>query len=67
MGKLTVHYILSRARQLKGLFMCKTLHSSVSFELPDELKAYKQFSMVKKRASNVGEARVQTKEASRGR
>lgn len=41
--------IISRARQLKGFFMCKPLPSSISFELPEELKAYEQFMFEKER------------------
>ncbi len=42
--------VLSRAWQLEGLFLCKPLDSSVSFDVPEELKAYEQFMFEKERA-----------------
>ncbi len=39
--------VISRVRKLEGLFLCKPLNSSVSFDLPDDLRDYERFMVEK--------------------
>ena len=41
--------VISRVRKLEGLFLCKPLTSSVSFELPDDLVKYESYMLEKER------------------
>ena len=40
--------VISRVRKLEGLFLCKPLTSSVSFELPEDLVKYETFDRKRK-------------------
>lgn len=53
--------VISRVRKLEGLFLCKPLNSSVSFDLPDDLRDYERF-MVKKEQNMIDERERKLKE-----
>ena len=52
---------ISRVRKLEGLFLCKPLTSSVSFDLHEDLKVYER-SMFRKEQQMLAERRRMLKE-----